>query len=110
MKRFYLLTALFALTAAGCVKVDLVDVSTSPLPENLTVEQTDYTLGAFEKRTATAAFSAKGDWTLSIVYDDADAAWLTADAAGGAAGEQSLGMSAARNFQAAPRTAYVDLV
>ena len=41
---------------------------------------------------------------------DADAAWLTADAAGGAAGEQSLGMSAARNFQAAPRTAYVDLV
>ena len=112
MKRFYLLTALFALTAAGCVKVDLVDVSTPPLPENLTVEQTDYTLGAFEKRTATAAFSEKGDWTLSIVYDDADAdaAWLTADAAGGAAGEQSLGMSAARNFQAAPRTAYVDLV
>ena len=111
MKRFYLLTALLALTAAGCVKVDLVDVST-PLPENLTVEQTDYTLDAFEKRTATAAFSAKGDWTLSIVYDDADAdaAWLTADAAGGAAGEQSLGMSAARNFQAAPRTAYVDLV
>ena len=41
---------------------------------------------------------------------DADAAWLTADAAGGAAGEQSLRMSAARNFQAAPRTAYVDLV
>ncbi|OUN60313.1 BACON domain-containing protein [Alistipes sp. An66] len=89
-----------------------------PPPQNLTVEQTDYTLGAFEKRTATAAFSAKGDWTLSIVYDDAeagdetdaDAAWLTADAAGGAAGEQSLGMSAARNFQAAPRTAYVDLV
>ena len=118
MKRFYLLTALFALTAAGCVKVDLVDVSTPSLPENLTVEQTDYTLGAFEKRTATVAFSAKGDWTLSIVYDndeagdetDADAAWLTADAAGGAAGEQSLGMSAARNFQAAPRTAYVDLV
>ena len=118
MKRFYLLTALFALTAAGCVKVDLVDVSTSPLPENLTVEQTDYKLDAFEERTATVAFSAKGDWTLSIVYDndeagdetDADAAWLTADAAGGAAGEQSLGMSAARNFQAAPRTAYVDLV
>ena len=112
MKRFYLLTALFALTAAGCVKVDLVDVSTSPLPENLTVEQTDYTLGPIEERTATVVFSAKGDWTLSIVYDDADAdaAWLTADAAGGAAGEQSLGMSAARNFQAAPRTAYVDLV
>ena len=120
MKRFYLLTALFALTAAGCVKVDLVDVSTSPLPENLTVEQTDYTLGPIEERTATVVFSARGDWTLSIVYDDAeagdetetdaDAAWLTADAAGGAAGEQSLGMSAARNFQAAPRTAYVDLV
>ena len=39
-----------------------------------------------------------------------DAAWLTADAAGGAAGEQSVGMSAVRNFQAAPRTVYVDLV
>ena len=122
MKRFYLQTALFALTAAGCVKVDLVDVSTSPLPENLTVEQTDYTLGPIEERTATVVFSAKEEWTLSIVYDDAeagdetdaDAAWLTAEAAGGAAGgaagEQSLGMSAARNFQAAPRTAYVDLV
>ena len=116
MKRFYLLTALFALTAAGCVKVDLVNIP--PSPENLTVEQTDYTLGPIEERTATVVFSAKGDWTLSIVYDDAeagdetdaDAAWLTADAAGGAAGEQSLGMSAARNFQAAPRTAYVDLV
>ena len=110
MKRFYLLTALFALTAAGCVKDELVDASTPPLPENLTVEQTDYTLGPIEERTATVVFSAKEEWTLSIVYDDADAAWLTADAAGGAAGEQSLGMSAARNFQAAPRTAYVDLV
>ena len=123
MKRFYLLTALFALTAAGCVKVDLVDVSTSPLPENLTVEQTDYTLGPIEERTATVVFSAKEEWTLSIVYDEpetgagdetgaagADAAWLTADVAGGAAGEQSVGMSAARNFQASPRTAYVDLL
>ena len=116
MKRFYLLTALFALTAAGCVKVDLVNIP--PSPENLTVEQTDYMLGAFEERTATVVFSAKEEWTLSIVYDDAeagdetdaDAAWLTADVAGGAAGEQSVGMSAARNFQAAPRTAYVDLV
>ena len=46
------------------------------------------------------------------MYDNAetDAAWLTADAAGGAAGEQSVGMSAARNFQTSPRTAYVDLV
>ena len=60
MKRFYLLTALFALTAAGCVKVDLVD-AISPPPQNLTVEQTDYTLDAFEKRTATAAFTAKGE-------------------------------------------------
>ena len=116
MKRFYLLTALFALTAAGCVKVDLVDVSTPPLPENLTVERTDYTLGPIEERTATVVFSAKEEWTLSIVYDNAGngdetgTAWLTADAAGGAAGEQSVGMSAVRNFQASPRTAYVDLV
>ena len=121
MKRFYLLTALFALTAAGCVKVDLVNIP--PSPENLTVEQTDYMLGAFEERTATAVFTATADWTLSIVYDEpetgagdetgaagADAAWLTADVAGGAAGEQSVGMSAARNFQASPRTAYVDLL
>ena len=40
----------------------------------------------------------------------AGAAWLTAEVAGGAAGEQSVGMSAARNFQASPRTAYVDLL
>ena len=122
MKRFYLLTALFALTAAGCVKVGLVNIP-PPSPENLTVEQTDYTLGAFEERTATAVFTATADWTLSVVYDEpetgagdetgaagADAAWLTADVAGGAAGEQSVGISAARNFQASPRTAYVDLL
>ena len=122
MKRFYLQTALFALTAAGCVKVDLVNIP-PPSPENLTVEQTDYMLGAFEERTATAVFTATADWTLSVVYDEpetgagdetgaagADAAWLTADVAGGAAGEQSVGMSAARNFQASPRTAYVDLL
>ena len=30
MKRFYLLTALFALPAAGCVKVDLVDAIPPP--------------------------------------------------------------------------------
>ena len=30
MKRFYLLTALFALTAAGCVKVDLVNIPPPP--------------------------------------------------------------------------------
>ena len=98
-----------------------------PAPEPvLTVEQTDYTLGAFEERTATAAFTAKGDWTLSIVYDntetgdetgdeagdeaDADAAWLTADAAGGAAGEQSVQLTARLNFTEISRTAYVDLV
>ena len=30
MKPFYLLTALFALTATGCVKVDLVDAIPPP--------------------------------------------------------------------------------
>ena len=107
MKHYYLLTLAAALAFAGCKK------------DNLTVEQTDYTLGAFEERTATAAFTATSDWTLSIVYDetetetgdetDADAAWLTADAAGGAAGEQSVQLTARLNFQTSPRTAYVDL-
>ena len=88
-----------------------------PPPQNLTVEQTDYTLGAFEKRTATAAFSAKGDWTLSIVYDndeagdetDADAAWLTADAASGAAGKQTVELAATPKITEESRTAYVDI-
>ena len=79
-----------------------------PPPQNLTVEQTDYTLGAFEKRTATAAFSAKGDWTLSIVYDDAeagdetdaDAAWLTADAAGRAGRRAGVPRRAVRDRRA----------
>ena len=117
MKRFYLLTALFALTAAGCSKDDS---NSPPLPENLTVEQTEYTLGAFENRTAAVSISAVADWTLSVVYDnaeagdetgdDAEAAWLTADAAGGAAGQQSVQLTARLNFGVEPRTAYVDLV
>ena len=127
MKRFYLPALAAALAFTGCVKVGLVDILPPPAPEpELTVEQTDYTLGAFEERTATAAFTAKGDWTLSIVYDntetgdetgdeagdeaDADAAWLTADAAGGAAGEQSVQLTARLNFTEISRTAYVDLV
>ena len=113
MKPFYLLALAATLAFAGCKKDNSPNSPPTPEPEpELTVEQTDYTLDAFEERTATAAFTAKGDWSLSIVYDNAetDAAWLTADAAGGAAGEQSVGMSAARNFQTSPRTAYVDLV
>ncbi|OUN56794.1 hypothetical protein B5G16_11570 [Alistipes sp. An66] len=108
MKSFYLLALAAALAFTGCKKDDGGD----PRPGNLTIEKTEYALDAVENRTATVAFTAAADWTLSVVYDDAESAadWLTVAPASGTAGEQTVELSAARNFRASDRTAYADLV
>ena len=100
------LTAALALAFTGCKKDD--DASR---PGNLTVEQTEYTLDAAEERTATVAFTAAADWTLSVVYDDAESSanWLSVTPMSGTAGEQAVELSATRNFRASARTAYADL-
>ena len=101
------LTAALALAFTGCKKDD--DASRSG---NLTIEKTEYTLDADEERTATVAFTATADWTLSVAYDDAESSadWLTVTPTSGTAGEQTVELSAARNFRASARTAYADLV
>ena len=101
------LTAALALAFTGCKKDD--DASR---PGNLTIEKTEYTLDADEERTATVAFTATADWTLSVAYDDAESSadWLTVTPTSGTAGEQTVELSAARNFRASARTAYADLV
>ena len=100
------LTAALALAFTGCKKDD--DASR---PGNLTIEQTEYTLDADEERTATVAFTATADWTLSVAYDDAESSadWLTVTPTSGTAGEQTVELSAARNFRASARTAYADI-
>ena len=100
------LTAALALAFTGCKKDD--DASR---PGNLTIEKTEYTLDADEERTATVAFIAAADWTLSVVYDDAESAadWLSVTPASGTAGEQTVELSATRNFRASARTAYADI-
>ncbi len=100
------LTAALALAFTGCKKDD--DASR---PGNLTIEKTEYTLDADEERTATVAFTATADWTLSVAYDDAESSadWLTVTPTSGTAGEQTVELSAARNFRASARTAYADL-
>ena len=100
------LTGALALAFTGCKKDD--DASRSG---NLTIEQTEYTLDADEERTATVAFTAAADWTLSVVYDDAESAadWLSVTPASGTAGEQTVELSATRNFRASARTAYADI-
>ena len=106
MKQLYLLTLLAILAFTGCKKDD------ASRPENLTVEQTEYTLDAVEKRTATVSFTAADDWTLSVVYDDAESSadWLTVTPASGTAGKQTVELLATSNLQATSRTAYADLV
>ena len=106
MKQLYLLPLLAILALTGCKKDD--DVSR---PGNLTIEQTEYTLDVDEERTATVAFIAAADWTLSVVYDDAESAadWLSVTPASGTAGEQTVELSATRNFRASARTAYADI-
>ena len=106
MKQLYLLPLLAILALTGCKKDD--DASR---PGNLTIEQTEYTLDADEERTATVAFTAAADWTLSVVYDDAESSanWLSVTPMSGTAGEQTVELSATRNFRASARTAYADL-
>ncbi len=106
MKQLYLLPLLAILALTGCKKDD--DASR---PGNLTIEKTEYTLDADEERTATVAFTAAADWTLSVVYDDAESSvdWLSVTPASGTAGEQTVELSATRNFRASARTAYADL-
>ena len=107
MKRFYLLALAATLAFTGCKKDD-----GDPRPENLTIEKTEYAFDAVENRTATVSFSAPADWTLSVVYDDAEstADWLTVTPASGTAGEQTVELSAACNTHTASRTAFVDVV
>ena len=106
MKQLYLLPLLAILALTGCKKDD--DASR---PGNLTIEKTEYTLDADEERTATVAFTAAADWTLSVVYDDAESSadWLSVTPMSGTAGEQTVELSATRNFRASARTAYADL-
>ena len=106
MKQLYLLPLLAILALTGCKKDD--DASR---PGNLTIEKTEYTLDADEERTATVAFTATADWTLSVAYDDAESSanWLSVTPMSGTAGEQTVELSATRNFRASARTAYADL-
>ena len=108
MRPFYLLALAAAMAFTGCKKDD----GGNPLPGTLTIEKTEYALDAVENRTATVAFTAAADWTLSVVYDDAESAaeWLTVTPASGTAGEQTVELSATRNYRASDRTAYADIV
>ena len=105
-KSFYLLALAATLAFTGCKKDD----EGASRSGELTVGQTEYTLGAAEDRTAAVTFSATADWTAAVVYDDVESAdWLTVTPASGTAGEQSVELSATRNYRTSDRTAYVDL-
>ena len=107
MRPFYLLALAAAMAFTGCKKDD----GDNPLPGTLTIEKTEYALDAVENRPTTVAFTAAADWTLSVVYDDAESAteWLTVTPASGTAGEQTVELSATRNYRTSDRTAYADL-
>ena len=116
LKSIYWLALTAALALAACSKEDPAptpEPNPEPEPEQteIVIEQTEYTLDADEERTATVAFTAAADWTLSVVYDDAESSadWLSVTPMNGTAGEQTVELSAARNFRASARTAYADI-
>ena len=116
LKSIYWLALTAALALAACSKEDSAptpEPNPEPEPEQteIVIEQTEYTLDADEERTATVAFTATADWTLSVAYDDAESSadWLTVTPTSGTAGEQTVELSAARNFRASARTAYADI-
>ena len=115
-KPLYWLALTAALALAACSKEDPAptpEPNPEPEPEQteIVIEQTEYTLDADEERTATVAFTATADWTLSVAYDDAESSanWLSVTPMSGTAGEQTVELSAARNFRASARTAYADI-
>ena len=69
-KSFYLLALAATLAFTGCKKDD----EGASRSGELTVGQTEYTLGAAEDRTAAVTFSATADWTAAVVYDDVESA------------------------------------
>ena len=83
-KSFYLLALAATLAFTGCKKDD----EGASRSGELTVGQTEYTLGAAEDRTAAATFTAPADWTLTVTYEDA-ADWLTVTPASGTANRRS---------------------
>ena len=107
LKSFSLLALAAVLAFTGCKKDD----GGNPLPGTLSIEKTEYALDAVENRTTEVTFTAPADWTLSVVYDDAESAanWLTVTPASGTAGEQTVELSATRNYRTSDRTAYADL-
>ena len=116
LKSIYWLALAAVLALAACSKEDPAptpEPNPEPEPEQteIVIEQTEYTLDADEERTATVAFTATADWTLSVAYDDAESSadWLTVTPTSGTAGEQTVELSTARNFRASARTAYADL-
>ena len=116
LKSIYWLALAAVLALAACSKEDPAptpEPNPEPEPEQteIVIEQTEYTLDADEERTATVAFTAAADWTLSVVYDDAESSanWLSVTPTSGTAGEQTVELSAARNFRASARTAYADI-
>ena len=102
LKTFYLLTLSTLLSLAACSKDEGSDT-----PQPLTIEQTEYTLDAIDNRSTTLSFTASAAWTLSVTGEDSD--WLTVTPASGTAGEQTVELSATRNYRTSARTAYADL-
>ena len=103
LKTFYLLTLSTLLSLAACSKDEGSDT-----PQPLTIEQTEYTLDAIDNRSTTLSFTASAAWTLSVTGEDSD--WLTVTPASGTAGEQTVELSATRNYRTSDRTAYADLL
>ena len=102
LKTFYLLTLSTLLSLAACSKDEGSDT-----PQPRTIEQTEYTLDAIDNRSTTLSFTASAAWTLSVTGEDSD--WLTVTPASGTAGEQTVELSATRNYRTSARTAYADL-
>ena len=94
LKSIYWLALAAALALAACSKEDPAptpEPNPEPEPEQteIVIEKTEYTLDADEERTATVAFTAAADWTLSVVYDDAESSanWLSVTPMSGTAGQ-----------------------
>lgn len=103
LKSFYLLTFSTLLILAACSKDEGTDT-----PQNLTVEQTEYTLEAIDNRSATLSFTASSGWALTVSGENAD--WLTVTPAIGTAGSKTVELTAAPQITEESRTAYVDIV
>lgn len=103
-KTIWLFPLLPMIALAGCCK------DNGPIAPVLEIEAAEYRIGFLEGSQLAVTFDVNVDWTASVEHEPGDEMWLSVGPESGAAGNAELLLTAAANYGASPRIAYVDIM